>query len=355
MSDREKAGLRGPVRECIEETTYNEFRYSTTTVYSADGRLLSRRNANPDGSEWVQTWTYDSAGRLTNTIFGKSGDTPKEIVYEYDGAGRVLTAKNPDLGEETRFSYDDDGRKTSVKTFDPSKKEDSKATGISATMATSALDASEAGYGVPRGGTLTTVFDESDRPADLQVRDAQGTLVSSIRRIYGAKGELLEEKSTTENPALLLFGNHPEMREQMSPPQLAALNKGLTSLLRGQGLFGRKYSYDDEGRLQEVQIRTFAFDQTSTMTYNDRGDIADTREVTFRNPAAQGGRSFSIDDDGNLVPANADTTPQAAAEPPQDVNIKYIYEYDGRNNWTQQTTARQSSPPSVRRRTIIYY
>jgi hypothetical protein len=52
MSDREKAGLRGLVKTCVEETTGppDDRKYWTTTEYNPDGRLLTTRNTNSDGS-----------------------------------------------------------------------------------------------------------------------------------------------------------------------------------------------------------------------------------------------------------------------------------------------------------------
>jgi len=351
MSDRDKAGLRGPVQAYVEESLYNEFSSSTTTEYRRDGNLLSQRSVYHDGSEWLQTWTYDTTGRLTNYAFGKSGDKPGETTYEYDDSGRLLTIKNADSGEKTRFQYDERGRKISIKTFNPDKSDDTRAVGIGV----SALAAAESGYGVPRGGRLTTLFDENDRPSELQVHDANGSLVSRVVMIHGAGGQLLEEKSTMENPALLLFGNHPEMQQQLNPSQLAAFNKGMTTLLRGQGLFGKQYSYDSANRIREVHTKTFAVDQTITTAYNEEGDISETREVSVMNPALQAGRIFSIDDNGNLVPKNDDDAPVAAPEPSRESTVKYVYKYDGNKNWTKQTAIRPDSPPTVRLRTITYY
>ena len=351
MSDRDKAGLRGSVQAYVEESLYNEFSSSTTTEYRPDGNLLSQRSVYHDGSDWLQTWIYDSTGRLTNYAFGKSGDKPREITYEYDGSGRLLTIKNTDSREETRFQYDERGRKTSIKTFNPDKSDDTRAVGIGV----SALAAAESGYGVPRGGTLTTVFDENDRPTELQILDANGGVVSRVVMAYGAGGQLLEEKSTMENPALLLFGNQPEMQEQLNPSQLAAFNKGMTTFLRGHGLFGKQYSYDSANRIREVHTTSFAVDQTTTTTYNEEGDISETREVSAMNPPVKAGRVFSIDDEGNLVPKEEDDAPVAAPEPPRESTVKYVYEYDGNKNWTKQTAIRPDSPPTVRLRRITYY
>lgn len=75
MSDREKVGLRGPVRTCIEETIYPgatnsdgtqipERKFWYTTEHDVDGRVMVIRNLNSDGSEWVTRYTYDASGPL---------------------------------------------------------------------------------------------------------------------------------------------------------------------------------------------------------------------------------------------------------------------------------------------------
>src|SRR6266480_2485577 len=66
MSDREKAGLHGPVRTCVEETPLPDGKsHLTTTEYDPDGRLLTFRSTNSDGTKWIVTRTYDADGRLT--------------------------------------------------------------------------------------------------------------------------------------------------------------------------------------------------------------------------------------------------------------------------------------------------
>ena len=53
VSDREKAGLRGPVKTCTEETTVKdsdgtEGKFSDTTEYDASGRIIATHGSNPE-------------------------------------------------------------------------------------------------------------------------------------------------------------------------------------------------------------------------------------------------------------------------------------------------------------------
>ncbi|PYV75316.1 MAG: hypothetical protein DMG97_06625, partial [Acidobacteria bacterium] len=92
MSDRDKAGLRGPVRTVLEEQTFSgadgQQSFTTTRAhYAPDGRILEHRMGNPDGSGWVTSYTYYSDGRLLKTAFGKTNSAPgSETIYLYDDA-----------------------------------------------------------------------------------------------------------------------------------------------------------------------------------------------------------------------------------------------------------------------------
>jgi YD repeat-containing protein len=94
MSDREKAGLHGPVRTSVEETPLQDAKsHLTTTEYDPDGRLLTIRFTNSDGTGWSTAKTYDVDGRLTKTISGNSREPGVESVYTYDRAGTLLSIR----------------------------------------------------------------------------------------------------------------------------------------------------------------------------------------------------------------------------------------------------------------------
>jgi hypothetical protein len=66
ISDRDKAGLRGPVKICVEESIYPakgdppERRFATTTEYTLDGRI---RQEHPDSSPDTSHYQHDEQGR----------------------------------------------------------------------------------------------------------------------------------------------------------------------------------------------------------------------------------------------------------------------------------------------------
>ena len=187
MADREKAGLRGSVKTCVEETTYAKRKSLTTTEYGLDGRLLATRNSYSDGSEWVTTRTYAADGRLVKTATGKSGEPATESVYTYDERGRLKEITNADgKANLTSYRYDDEGRKTEVKTFGPEVFERNKGMAVAGSM----WDAAQTGIGAPEGGSVTTLYDERDLPIELQILDSEGRVVKRFIRTYDGRGRI---------------------------------------------------------------------------------------------------------------------------------------------------------------------
>ena len=123
MSDRDKAGLRGPVKTVLDEQTFSgadgqQLLTTTTTHYAPDGRILEVRTGNPDGSEWVTSYSYHSDGRLLKTVSGKVNSAPSsETTYSYDEAGRLVGLKPGDKNR-IRYEYDDKGRKSFIESYD---------------------------------------------------------------------------------------------------------------------------------------------------------------------------------------------------------------------------------------------
>lgn len=119
MSDREKAGLHGPVRTCVEETILPDGKpHLTTTEYDPDGRLLTFRFTNSEGTGWGTAKTYDVDGRLIRTISGNSPEPGVESVYIYDAAGRLVSITNsPHEGDRIDFRFDEQGHKTATQRF----------------------------------------------------------------------------------------------------------------------------------------------------------------------------------------------------------------------------------------------
>lgn len=285
MPDREKAGLRGPVRTCVEETIYPgatnsdgtqipERKFWYTTEYDVDGRVTVIRTHNSDGSEWVTRYIYDTSGHLLKTAGGKEGEPSQETNYSYDGQGRQLNitdSRTPD--NPITFHFDERGRKTKVQVSRPEDYRPNTA------VAGSPFQVADMAPNLPGGGGATTIYDEDDRPTEVQVRDAKGKLVSRALRTYDAQGRVGEEKQILDNPETMIpaealeqvleasGASREELREQ--------LRGQLTKLMGGQaGPFSVVYSYDAQGRVNQMRRQIFNQEQVIETIYNEHGDKA---------------------------------------------------------------------------------
>jgi YD repeat-containing protein len=357
VSDRQKAGLRGPAITCIEEYNLPDGKkYWTATEYSPDGTLLTTRTRDPDGSEWLTTRTYHADGRLAKVVSGKLGEPGSETVYAYNEAGRLLAiSNNGGEGGRTDFHYDEQGHKTSIQNFDPKVLERAQNSMLSGSPWDAAVGA---GIGVPLGGNLATIYDENDQPTEAQIRDATGRLVSRFVRKYDANGRLVEEDPVEENPALFFAERFAaEGQPQLTASQLEAMNTAMKSLLRGRSGTGTSYIYDEQGRTSKIHDRNFVFDKITIIIYNDLGDKAEERTTFTENGVIPTGVPHSIDEHGALVPSDPAIEPPASPLPEQS-EVHYAYQYDSHGNWTQQTANDISSgvaSSSVRNRKLTYY
>jgi YD repeat-containing protein len=172
LSDREKQGLRGPVKSCREEHTYpgtedSEGRQRpavklwSVTDYDPEGRVASIRSSNSDGSEFVTRYAYDLSGRLLKMSQGNETERSAETVYSYGGDGRLLNITNSRTADNpVVFRYDEHGTKTKVQA--------SRAADYRPNVATNAdalLESADRPPNLPGGGTAVTIYDKQDRPA----------------------------------------------------------------------------------------------------------------------------------------------------------------------------------------------
>jgi YD repeat-containing protein len=201
LSDREKAGLHGPVEECTVESTTSPgpnsraWRMVTTTKYDPDGRMYQSGYVNNDGSKGMGTLTYDAQGHLLSAV-GESKDGVSATIYNYDAQGRLIGITG-ERDRSTTFEYDEQGRKTRIVKSD----QDASSSG-----------ANHGGFGVsiekentdlllfpPAGATVKTSFDENDQPIEAVVYAANGDVMSRVTRAYDAKGRVTESSAVIES------------------------------------------------------------------------------------------------------------------------------------------------------------
>jgi len=356
VSDRERDGLRGPVKLWIQD--------ELTREYDRDGKILELLGVDVDGSRWGTRWTYDSNGRLVRTTtivrartYGASGEvlrrgpldgTSVEQVYSYDQAGRLIGFTDG-FGGRTDFRYDEQGRKTKVVTIAPQPHASS---GIPESSAV--IDFAERGNAIRwKGGSITTLYDDRDQPTEVQIRDCHGTIVQRIVRSYDTDGRLLKEELTVEGMGEITLPKELSDRipQEQHTATLALLKESLEALRRLQrSRHERSYSYDTQSRVAQISRHSGWHREDVAITYNDHGD-KDAELTTY---SEEGGEptEFQRNADGGWIP-----TQFSSPEPPRQIEIRYTYQYDAHSNWTTHTTIYTHRPaePFIRRRTLTYY
>jgi YD repeat-containing protein len=355
ISDREKAGLRGPVRECTEERTtpafagHPETKYSSTSEYDTEGRVIKTIVSGQDGSKWISSHIYDVHGQLVKTTSGNADATMVETTYRYDEKGRLSGYASPGAmgSETTRFEYDERGRKTRVVISD----EPASARGpYGATSFAYSAEGADLYYPAPKGGSVRTLYDENDRPIETQVYVAEGQMLQRLVQSYDAGGRPSETKILLGDPLAMLPA---EFKTQVlnEPGGAEEMQRHIAELFGVQGqMFKTSYVYDPEGRLTEKRIHIGYNEETVTsFAYDGNGNKI--REISKTSGDANPPRN-----DGGVQSATA--APDGWA---QGSEVTYSYKYDGYGNWTEQAAYSKSRPDgasenaAICRRTITYY
>jgi hypothetical protein len=296
LTDREEAGLRGRVKNCIGEieSVYPDRQRAVRTqhTFSAQGNLLEQRHQNPDGSYWSIVCRYDERGRMV------AKEQPKQrFSYLYDSLGRLeRVLSNTDQGGERvieSVQYAPDGTKTSTSYPPPLSDTQRRSTGV---MLHASLDAV----------AIMTSFDSSDRPIRKVLYDADDRVIRRVAFRYAEDGLLLEEGE-------LIGGS---IRED----------------------FRNVYRYDDLGRRIEVAQRWGDFGGLRlTLSYNGSGDIVEK----------------IIEQHTGILREDDDTGSHSWTE-------RFTHHYDDLGNWIKRTTETISQAGEVRRsmieqRELTYY
>jgi YD repeat-containing protein len=357
MSEREKAGLRGPVKQCTSESVSpsaegaGEWRFSYTTEYDPDGRILSHSGTNPDGSKWVETFSYDSQGRVLKRAWNQPDGQINETSYTYDERGRLIgTAGSGQSNESTRFTFDEHGRKTRIVSstlkLSPTDTKGHVATSVNIENDDLIAPALE-------GGTVKTLFNERDQPTETRVYDADGQLITRLVRTYDTQGRPAETKMIIDNPESMFPTDIREKILAESGASAAELKEQLTQLLGGpQGMGGISYTYDAQGRVTEKRqhFGAASHERLTKITYNDHGDKIDECTTTSGDLNPREGAQ------GNVPSSSAPATASA-----EQSEVRYSYGYDAFGNWTEQKISSRSRPnepftvSTIFHRTIAYY
>ena len=349
MTDCDRWRLRGPVRSCRIQRTWNvrrcgadscetETRGDTTILeFRAEGALARRWHLNPDGSEWTSMYEYNGAGQLATVRTGNTAGAFDVHRYEYDAAGRlVLLVARVEGGADRiaeRYEYDAVGRmkKTLYVDLAAQRPDTHYAWGVEGTDTT---------YSAHGAATLTTFHNVRDQPIELLFHDTAGRPLSRVEFVYDEAGHLLEEAQTMMAEVM-----PPGILADMNPAQLEAVR----ALLGGGGSpIRRLHRYDARGHRIESWSAVFGplGRDRKTMDYNELGDqIEEISEDEHR--------EFSIDDQGRL-------SDRPSSESVTRSEARFLYEYDARGNWIKKTVEARGAADqdffvsSIEQRTLAY-
>ena len=348
MTERDRWGLRGPVKSCrLQRTWYSgrcgaescetEERGDTTLIeFRADGCLARRRHHNHDGSEWTSQYEYDNEGRLATVRTEYAAGAVDVQRYEYDSAGRLIriVAQGTDGSERIAESYEYDATGRKEKTFYVDL-----AVQSSDTMYMWGVEGSDCGYSAPGAAALTTLHDIRDQPTEVLFHDKNGRMLSRVEFTYDGMGHLVEEAQTMIVEAL-----PPEVLAGMSSAQLESVRA-----LFGAGLARHLHRYDCEGRRIETHGSMFGAlgQDAKTMKYNDHGDRVEEMSEHHH-------REYNVDDQGRSLDS-------LASESVSRSEARFHYDYDVRGNWIRMVVEGRSGPEqefsvsSIEQRTLVYY
>jgi YD repeat-containing protein len=346
MTDRGKAGLRGPVKTVLNEQTFSgaegqQFLTSTTTEYAPDGRILELRIGNSDGSIWVTSYTYYADGRLLKTVSGKAGSAAdSQTTYLYDDARRLVGVEAGD-NDRVTYQYDEKGRKSIIESYGSRSLPPN-------TAYEPHWEGTDLGFAPYPGGTLTTSYNEQGVATGAELHNADGTLLGHIVRKFDSEGRIIAEDQAADAPQVNL---PEEFQSKLNPEQM----KSVGAMIAGMQNSVISYSYDAQGRVTERHRSGGVFGEQATVTtYNDHGDKASERQTTVMRSDTG---PWNLTEAGAFVPAGKPNPPQ----PPLSSETQYAYQYDQYGNWTEQTIVSRSQPDetfrpgTVIRRKLTYY
>ena len=297
-TDRERQGLKGPVKSVRVETAQFEERdgqivekpwLSHTATFNQDGWIIEEVNRYPDGSEWRTVNDYSDSGKLQATREYDASSLPSsEVRYIYNDELRLVSEQQHDpdgiVTTPTTYAYDQ-GRKVKIEDFDFSR-ESNVMVGVEGTnTCISAADAKR----------VETHYDDQGEAVAVRVFNSDGMVVSRIEIVRDALGNPLEEIQYVGD--VFPFGacesgscSTGEMAG-LSEEQKAQFATEIAQLLPpGTSMSKRTHRYDTEGRLVESKLTMMGMEVIrQTYAYEDAGNMSEevsyNQDGTVRNKA----------------------------------------------------------------------
>ncbi len=322
MSDLARWKVHGPVRTLTTELaewdqsqgSWNLPRSISSATFRVDGKISSADYRNTDGSVSHFNYVYDGQDRLTEIQFRKNDQQVHHTLYSYDETGRHLRTieVNPDGSQRDLEAcyYQGEGRKK-VRFLHP------EMTDVACTYS---VEGSEIAYPANGATRMTTIYDQSDRPAEVHFHDASDQLIQRIFITRDEAGRLSTEEMRQRGQ--VPFPGLEEKLESSSPEDRARLRAALSKLMCPADAFSKTtYTYDEKGRLQERNTSLLSLGGHRTTFQYDEHD--NPIETTTREDSREKG----IDEHGEL---------RIIERSFQKQHIRFQYQYDAWGNWTER-------------------
>jgi YD repeat-containing protein len=303
--------------------------------------MAQHHHHNPDGSEWISTYAYNANGLLQEIEARDTTSSVSKSIYLYDLSGRLQHVVTRLAGgtENTAqtFSYDDQ-RKTKTQYLDSTS-------GRPDSTVAYTVEGSDAAVSAPGATSMTTVYDDQDRPVETLFRDSKHRVLSRVTLRYDDAGRIVEETQTTEAEPTL----PPDMIAQLNAAQLQSV-KIMLGVGEGGLRWKRTHRYDAEGHRVETVVRLGALGGSwTTMAYNEHGDVSEEK-------SGHDSKELSVDDQGHMVEPSEPATRKSRIS-----EGRFSYKYDEHGNWIERVISVRFEPDkpftvsSVDRRSLTYY
>lgn len=358
MVDSDLDGLDGPVRHVEVTQTCRVMRDGgeivdrsvRTATRDRDGRTTGRTWTFPSGAASRTLYSYDSNGRLAETVeIGRNPDGREwtfRRAYTYDAAGRLVEERHESADgaviRTRRPTYTADGRRIEEERFEPRRR------GTCGTsMEAIGVDGSNVFFQAPTGARRgRIVYDARGAPESITFTGRMGLTAGKVLFETDAAGRIVAVRAFGAPEAfnmtvaawlrpvapLVAWAAHHALNGWS---RWNLLRRGRWRTLARTCAWGPLWSetftrYDEKGRrLEERQRFAAALETSETWTYDDHGRVVERRGLY------SGGELESLEES--------------------------TYETDARGNWVRRTIRRPRLPHSSEQmvdtteRAIEYY
>jgi hypothetical protein len=316
-------------------------RHVSVVQFRHDGSVSQLEYHNPNGSISTSKYIYNNAGLLMEVQSQLNDGPVTKTTHRYDDVGRLIRSTGIDANNMERvyevYDYDNAGRKTKRQFV-------AKPPGVSGgTMY--GVEGSEQPYAAEGVATITTAYDDHDRPVEALFHDADQRLVLRVTLARDTAGQLASEQAYLGERLTFSSGDQPP--QNMPAEDQAAFAAMFDPLFDPRNMMSSiKYRYDGRGRRIERLRNLWGMGEKRTSWYYDEHDNP-TRQID-----EDTSREMRLDESGNLQPEN---------EKSFKSEVRFDYQYDSQRNWTERVVwvLRERNPDfqrsNIERRQITYY